>query len=51
MKADMEVTGATTAQTDFKDMPLKQHMIKSLELYTARKLVVLFPKFVMTDGI
>jgi len=51
MKAEMEVTGATAAHTDFKDMSLKQHMTKSLELYTARKLVVLFPKFAMTDGI
>jgi len=51
MKAEMEVTGATTAQTDCRDMPLKKHMMKSLELYTARKLVVLFPKFAMTDGI
>jgi len=32
-------------------MPLEQHMSKSLELYTARKLVVLFPKFTMTDGL
>ncbi len=51
MRAEMEVTGATTAQTDCRDMPLKKHMMKSLELYTARKLVVLFPKFAMTDGI
>ena len=51
MKAEMEVTGATTAQTDCRDMSLKKHMMKSLELYTARKLVVLFPKFAMTDGI
>lgn len=51
MRADMEVTGATSANTDFRDMPLEQHMSKSLELYTARKLVVLFPKFTMTDGL
>jgi hypothetical protein len=51
MRADMEVTGAGTASTDFRDMPLEQHMCKSLELYTARKLVVLFPKFTMTDGL
>jgi uncharacterized protein len=51
MRADMEVTGAATASTDFRDMPLEPHMSKSMELYTARKLVVLFPKFTMTDGI
>ena len=51
MRADMEVTGATTAQTDIKDAFPGQDMQKSLELYTARKLVVLFPKFAMTDGI
>jgi len=51
MRADMEVTGATTAQTDIKDAFPGHDMQKSLELYTARKLVVLFPKFAMTDGI
>lgn len=51
MRADMEVTGATTANTDFRDIPMEPLMSKSLELYTARKLVVLFPKFTMTDGL
>ena len=51
MRGEMEVTGASTAQTDIKDSFPGHDMRKSLELYTARKLVVLFPKFVMADGI
>jgi hypothetical protein len=51
MRAEMEVTGPAAAQTDIRDSFPGHDMRKSLELYTARKLVVLFPKFSMSEGI
>ena len=51
MKATMKISGTTSAETAFDDAPLVQGMKKSLELYTARKLLVISPKFFMLEGI
>lgn len=51
MKATMKILGKHTAETDFTNSPLKKNMTSSVELYTARKLVVMAPKFIMEQGI
>lgn len=51
LKASMKIYGSKTAETDFYDSPLVPGMRNSLELYTARKLLVISPKCVMTEGI
>jgi len=51
MKGHMKITAPMLAETDFVDAPLKKGMQKSLELYTARKLLVLSSKYSMTEGL
>jgi len=51
MKANMELKGGQSAETEFIDEPLAEGMTKSLEIYTARKLSVAKKKFVMEFGL
>ena len=51
MKSNMKVLSTKVAETDFVDSPLEKGMIKSLELYTARKLSITTPKFIMEGEI
>ena len=51
MKATMKITHGKLAETDFADAPLERGMKKSMELYTAKKLVVATTKFVMGWGL
>jgi hypothetical protein len=51
MKASMKILPGNLAETDFVDAPLKPGMKKSVELYTARKLVVKTTKFIMEAGL
>ena len=51
MKAEMEITGTSSARTDFYETPWELGMKKSLELYTARKLPITTTKFSMEYGI
>jgi hypothetical protein len=51
MKANMKIRGNQIAENDFVDAPLEPDMKKSLELYTARKLLVTGTKFTMELGI
>lgn len=51
LKASMKISGSKAAETDFYDSPLTPGMSNSIELYTARKLLVISPKCVMTEGI
>ncbi|MCJ7583005.1 MAG: DUF432 domain-containing protein [Candidatus Aminicenantes bacterium] len=51
MKAEMNVENQSTAETNFLDSPLEKEMIKSLELFTTKKLPITSTKFFMRDGI
>ncbi len=51
LKGTMRILGKHMAETEFANAPLKKNMTKSIELYTARKLVVAAPKFIMEQGI
>ena len=51
MKATMKILGRHMAETDFTNSPLKKDMTSSTELYTARKLAVTVPKFIMELGL
>jgi hypothetical protein len=51
MKGTMRILGKHMAETEFANAPLKKDMTKSIELYTARKLIVTAPKFIMEQGI
>jgi hypothetical protein len=51
MKATMKIMHGKMAETDFVDSPLERGMKKSLELYTARKIQVTLPKFLMEAGL
>ena len=51
MKGEMEITGRTTARTDFYNTPWDGTMTKSLELYTAKKLPITTTKFAMEYGL
>jgi hypothetical protein len=51
MRAKMKVLGEQTAETVFNDSPLNKGMTKSMELYSAGKVSVLGPKFVMEGGL
>lgn len=51
MKAYMKISNSLTAEVEFIDSPLKKEMKKSIELYTAKKLHVVSPKFVMREGL
>ena len=51
MKANMELKGGQSAETEFIDEPVAEGMTKSLEIYTARKLFVAKKKFVMEFGL
>ena len=51
MKAKMKILGDQMAETVFSNAPLKAGMTKSIELYTAGKVSVLGPKFLMEGGL
>ena len=51
MKAEMKIRTGDIAETDFEDAPLESNMTNALEIYTARKLSVTSPKFVMEFGL
>ncbi len=51
MKAKMKILGEQMAETVFINAPLKADMTKSLELYSAGKVSVLGPKFLMEVGL
>jgi hypothetical protein len=51
MKAKMKILGEQMAETIFSNAPLKAGMTKSIELYTAGKVSVLGPKFLMDVGL
>ena len=51
MKDHMKLLSVETAETDFEDTPLQGGMKKSLEIYTARKLLISTSKFLMEHGI
>jgi len=51
MRATMKITTKTTAETDFVDSPLEKNMLKSLELYTIKKIPIMSKKFVMREGL
>jgi hypothetical protein len=51
MRARMKILGEQTAETMFNDSPLNKGMTKSMELYSARKVSMLGPKFVMEGGL
>ena len=51
MKAHMKIKSGHMAETDFEDAPLEPGMKNSLELYTAKKLSISSPKFVMEYGL
>ncbi len=51
MKTEMKVENQSTAETDFLDSPLEKEMIKSLELFKAKKLPITTAKFLMREGI
>ena len=51
MRAKMKILGEQVAETVFNDSPLKTGMKKSMELYSAGKVSVLGPKFVMEGGL
>ena len=51
MKANMKILSNRIAETDFIDSPVFKEMENSLELYTARKLVITTTKYVMEAGI
>lgn len=51
MKAEMKLRAGNIAETDFQDSPLGNGMINSLEIYSARRLSVTSPKFIMEYGL
>jgi hypothetical protein len=51
MKALMDVSSKTVAETDFIDAPLKAGMKKSIEIYTARKIPIVGKKLEMEWGL
>lgn len=51
MKADMKIRAGNIAETEFTDAPLEHGMTNSLEIYTARRLSVTSPKFIMEYGL
>jgi hypothetical protein len=51
MKGTLKILGKHLAETEFSNSPWKKNMTKSIELYTARKLVVIAPKFIMEQGL
>ena len=51
MKANMNLKGGVSAETEFMDEPLVEGMAKSIEMYTVRKLSVSKKKFIMEFGL
>ncbi|UCF07706.1 MAG: DUF432 domain-containing protein [Thermoplasmata archaeon] len=51
MRANMKVNSPVVAEVEFYDSPIYKDMIKSLELYTARKITMPTTKFVMEWGL
>lgn len=51
MKASLKIAPRQLSETGFVDAPLKTGMMKSLELYTARKIAITTTKFVMEAGL
>ena len=51
MKAEMKLRAGNIAETEFADAPLENGMMNSLEIYTARRLAVTSPKFIMEYGL
>ena len=51
MKGHMKILTGEIAETDFEDRPLEKGMENSLEIYTARKLLISTSKFLMEHGI
>lgn len=51
MRSRMKITGEQIAETIFYDSPLSNDMKKSIERYTAGKVSVMGPKFVMEGGL
>jgi len=51
MKALMDVSSKTMAETDFIDAPLKAGMKKSVEIYTARKIPIVGKRLEMEWGL
>jgi hypothetical protein len=51
MKAEMKLRAGNIAETEFTDAPLGSGMTNSLEIYTARRLSVTSPKFIMEYGL
>jgi hypothetical protein len=47
----MKILSKLLAETDFVDVPLKSDMVKSIELYTARKIPVLSRGYLMEWGL
>ncbi|MDZ7392040.1 MAG: DUF432 domain-containing protein [candidate division KSB1 bacterium] len=51
MQAEMRITAADMAETQFVDRPLHEGMKKSLEVYRARKLSTAMTRFMMEYGL
>ena len=51
MKALMEISSKTMAETDFIDAPMKPGMKKSIEIYTARKIPIVGKRLEMEWGL